>query len=212
MVIKVPQQRKGSLFFMQNIQIYINIYMETLIRFLETLVLNTDKYSRLVPLMENVKKEDMKNRLGFSVSRDVYPMLKLLERHSLTSVCELGAGMGVFLKALTDFTWNELRVGGIELEPLFVEISKLYLEIDVKNGNLLRLTREDIIEYECLYTNEPFKSSEFTFKFFDNLFNQMVSGQFLIYKPQSDFYKSIYNDPRMRFVEDTIYFQVFMKK
>jgi SAM-dependent methyltransferase len=215
MIMDVPERRKMSLFYTHNINVYINTYIGVMLKFLTNLIKNVPKYNKLEDINFHAKVSgDNRGQWGYFVSRDVYPLLKLLERYNISSLCDLGSGVGIFLRALRDFAWFNLNVTGFEIEPLFVEIANDYFDVRTLKKNILLLKQEEIKEFEVLYIYEPFTSDEVRDNFFDNLLNIMVKGQLFFYKPANssvDKYFSLVGDHRIKLVEDTIDFHVFRK-
>ncbi len=126
---------------------------------------------------------------GYFISRTVSELYLLLNELKVNSLLDLGCGMGIILKILTQLSeFDEERkqrliLGGIEIDETLVKYSKLIYEYGVKQGDILKLSKEDIKGYDVIYMWEPLIYEEHIKKLHDDLFKLMDVNQKIIFCP-----------------------------
>jgi len=107
-------------------------------------------------------------------------LIKVIQELKIKSLCDLGAGAGILLQTLQQFSTCE-KIIGYEIEDSLITLSKKYFDGRVIKKDLLKLTKRDLIEFDALYFWEPLESPELARKFVTQLEKSCKKGQYLIY-------------------------------
>lgn len=132
-------------------------------------------------------------------------IISLLIKLDITSFIDLGCGAGILLQILHDvhntypsmFNFKKLRLNGIELERKWINKSKLLLSTNfvnkqnwdfqnkkiIKKGDITKIRKQSIKDFECIYVYEPLIDKENCKKFADNIFSIMSNKQILVLNP-----------------------------
>lgn len=137
---------------------------------------------------------------------------KIINRLEITSFLDLGCGPGISLKALyetMDFYFPQvnknLKLGGIEYNEKYIKVSKIILNSKIskksgfkngiiKKGDITKIRRQSIKNFECLYAYEPLVSRNHCESFAKNLYKIMDKTQIFILKYSGNMYEYLLNE------------------
>lgn len=157
-----------------------------------------DFYTRLYNLQEN-ERADIQNLLqrpkrtgdekrdkkhdadefGYYISPNISSIYITIQRLGIKSLLDLGAGVGVILAAMNQLkgiNWCE----GVENEQCLIDVA--FPNANVRKGDVLKLTEEDVTKYDCLYFWDPIKNTQMAEQFADNIRNIIRKDQYIIAK------------------------------
>jgi hypothetical protein len=140
-----------------------------------------NKYGNIDDIAYTIKREgNNSGQFGYYFNSQIEPLLKIIDKYTITSIADLGAGYG-----LTSFILKNSGIAsiGYEIEDRYVEFSKFLCEDMVIKKDILTLKRDDIKRYGAVYFWEPLYLRELAEKFVNNLVEIMYKGQYIIYRP-----------------------------
>lgn len=149
-------------------------------------------------------------------------LVETLRKLEIKSLLDLGSGPGILLKVIyevIDYNYynsklylynnSELKLGGIEYNQKYINIAKTIINtkilqksgfknVLVKKGDITKIRRQTIKDFECMYAYEPLLSKTLAEKFAKNLYNIMGENQLFILRPaayMTDYLEEVFGKP-----------------
>lgn len=112
---------------------------------------------------------------------NVLSLIKFLELNNIKSFLDLGCGAGILFKILNYYN-NNLKLKGYEIEDNLIEIcNKLNYYGSAVKKDILKLSIDDIKDYQVLYFWEPLYNTDLAKKFVTNLAKIIQPNQIIVY-------------------------------
>lgn len=122
----------------------------------------------------NVKEGGLE--YGYYHTECIFYLVQLLRKYSVSNLFDLGAGIGLLLQQIKILM--DIRVAGIENEK---ELFSRRLNDQVKLGDLLKLKRSDVKDFNAFYMWEPIKDDALAKIFIEKLTKSTVKGDLIFY-------------------------------
>jgi 2-polyprenyl-3-methyl-5-hydroxy-6-metoxy-1,4-benzoquinol methylase len=111
----------------------------------------------------------------------VLNLIKFLKLNNIKSFLDLGCGAGILFRILHIFNY-ELKLKGYEIEDNLIEIcNRLNHTKPAVKKDILKLTIDDIKDYQVLYFWEPLCDRKLAEKFVTNLAKILQPNQIIVY-------------------------------
>lgn len=130
-----------------------------------SLLKNNPLFSRL--------KDNNRKEWGYFHTIELYDLLSVLDRLETKSLIDLGCGTGLLLAQIR-CERPYIYVRGIDNEPSLLEPG--YDLADIKLGNILGITKEELADCDTIYTWCPFIDTDTT-KMFVDVLHKAMNGQ-----------------------------------
>lgn len=128
-----------------------------------------------------VKTGKNKGQYGYYVSKYCGCLAVLMKRLQLTSLLDLGSGPGLILNPIKRNIPNSKCVG-YEIENDLVNIGNCISRLPILKKDILKITQEDIKDFQVIYFWEPLRDQQLAKRFVKNLSKIVVPNQVICYK------------------------------
>ena len=156
---------------------------------------------------------DQHKSYGYYISEDyIIPHIyEWMLRLNCKSFLDLGCGMNLLsnmLKQINEYFSNsEIKFSGIEKNAKLIEYSKTFFGdcIGVKEGDLLKITKEDVAHADVLYMYEPIFNKKLAKKFVNRLVRMINYDQTIILNSTGNIKGFLNKHPNIHILCETHY-------
>ena len=177
--------------------------------------------SQLYKKLRNVYKNDIdyqpktigknKGQYGYYISEYCGSLVILMKRLKLKSLLDLGSGPGLILNPIKRNVPHS-RCVGYEIEEELVNIGNSISYLPILRKDILKITKEDIKDFQVIYFWEPLKDEVLAKKFVENLSKIVIPNQIICYKPAGFIYNFLRQNSKFTEIKDlhSYSFQIFI--
>lgn len=159
----------------------INNFGDSIVSFYEDAVIPLIDKDRLIHYKPKGKDN---SEYGYYINQDFSRLAEILQVYKVKHLVDLGSGSGILLYVLSRYLYYT-KFTGYEIEETLINFSNLYLKsrrITTYKKDLLKLTKKDLENFDCLYFWEPIYNKDLAKVFVNRLVTSMYPGQLIIYK------------------------------
>ena len=142
----------------------------------------------------------------------VLNLIKFIKLNNIKSFLDLGCGAGILLKILHIFNY-ELKLKGYEIEDNLIEIcNRLNYTKPAVKRDILKLTIDDIKDYQVLYFWEPLYDRKLAKKFVTNLAKILQPNQIIVYYQSGSIGDFLIQSKKIEYMGNFYNYKIFRLK